>query len=71
MHAPKCSILMPPAALQTQKEQELAQQRVAEENKLATAVLAQYAEEQRERGEVADLHSRHDVLRECALFPPS
>jgi hypothetical protein len=55
--------------MQTQKEQELAKQRVTEENQLATAVLSKYAKEQRERGEIADLHARHDVLRECAPLP--
>jgi hypothetical protein len=53
--------------VQTQKEQQLARQRVTEENQLATAVLSKYAKEQRERGEIAELHARHDVLRECAL----
>eukprot|EP00892_Ulva_mutabilis_P003509 jgi/Ulvmu1/152/UM001_0156.1 len=48
------------------KQRELAQLRTAEEQQLATAVLAEHAIEQRERGEIADLHSRHDILRELA-----
>ena len=54
-------------ALQSRKESELAQLRTTEESALASAVLANYSEAQRERGEIAELHSKHDVLRECAL----
>jgi Trichohyalin-plectin-homology domain len=50
--------------LQTGKQQELAQLRTAEENDLATAVLDQHAKEQRERGEIAELHAKHETLRE-------
>jgi hypothetical protein len=52
--------------MQARKENELAQLRTAEESQLASAVLSHYSEAQRERGEIADLHSKHDVLRECA-----
>lgn len=51
--------------MQSTKQKELAQLRTAEEQQLATAVLEQYAQERREYGEIADLHSRHDALREC------
>lgn len=51
-------------SLQNSKQKELAQLRTAEEQQLATAVLDQYSKERRELGEIADLHSRHDVLRE-------
>lgn len=50
--------------MQTGKQQELAQLRTAEENHVATAVLDQHAKEQRERGEIADLHAKHETLRE-------
>jgi hypothetical protein len=57
--------------MQTQKDQELAQLRATEESQLATAVLSNFAEEQRERGEIAGLHSKHDVLRECVFSYPA
>ena len=55
--------------MQSRKEHELATQRATEERQLASAVLSKYSEEQRERGELADLHAKHDVLRECAPLP--
>jgi hypothetical protein len=53
--------------LQAAKEQELAQLRTVEEGALAGAVLARHAGEQRERGELAELHAKHETLRECAV----
>jgi hypothetical protein len=55
--------------LQTRKQQELAQLRTAEENDLATTVLDQHAKEQRERGEIAELHAKHETLREYVPMP--
>lgn len=59
---------MQKSCIQSGKQQELAQLRTREENDLATAVLDQHAKEQRERGEVAELHAKHDVLREYGLL---
>lgn len=52
--------------MQAQKQAELAQLRSSEEARIAGAVLEQFSAEQRERGEVASLHERHEGLRECA-----
>ena len=52
--------------VQAHKQAELAQLRSAEEAKIAGAVLDKFSAEQRERGEVASLHERHETLRECA-----
>jgi hypothetical protein len=46
----------------------LQHQRADEENRLATAVLENYSAEQRRKGEIAELHARHDLLRECAAI---
>lgn len=54
--------------MQTSKQQELAQLRTAEENDVATAVLDQHAKEQRDRGEIAELHAKHETLREYELI---
>lgn len=54
--------------VQSTKQKELANLRTVEEQQLATAVLDQHAREQRERGEIADLHSKHDILREYEVI---
>lgn len=51
--------------VQTEKQKELSQLRLQEQNQLASAVLKQHAEEQRAAGEVANLHKNNIVLREC------
>jgi hypothetical protein len=50
--------------LQAEKQATLQQQRTDEEERLATAMLENFSAEQRRKGEIAELHSRHDVLRE-------